>query len=72
MFDLEADAGQRRRDLGERSIGLKMVLEPGKGEFHQDPIGDALYAALLVAVSILKASPGWMAVIAITPRLRSS
>ena len=34
-FDLEADAGQRIDDLGERGRRVEMVLEPGEGEFHR-------------------------------------
>ena len=33
-LDLEADAGQRVDDLGERGLRVEMVLEPGEGEFH--------------------------------------
>ncbi len=33
-FDLEADAGQRLDDLGERGLGVEVVFEPGEGEFH--------------------------------------
>ena len=35
QLDLEADASQRIDDLGERSRGVEMVLEPGEGEFHR-------------------------------------
>ena len=34
-LDLEADAGQRLDDLGERGLRVEMVLEPGEGEFHR-------------------------------------
>jgi hypothetical protein len=33
-FDLEPDHGQPFDDLVERGVGVEMVLEPGKGEFH--------------------------------------
>ena len=34
-FHLEADAGQRFDDLGERGRGVEMVPEPGEREFHR-------------------------------------
>ena len=34
-FDLEADRRQPLDDLGKRGIGLEMVFQPGKGEFHR-------------------------------------
>ncbi len=35
-LDLKPDTGERLDDLGKRCIGLKVVLEPGEGEFHED------------------------------------
>ena len=33
-LNLEADAGQRVDDLGERGRGVEVVFQPGEGEFH--------------------------------------
>ena len=35
MFDFKPDAGERVDDLGQRSLGVEMVLEPGECEFHR-------------------------------------
>ena len=34
-LDLEPDHGELVDDLGERSIGVEMLLQPGEGEFHE-------------------------------------
>ena len=35
QLNLEADAGQRIDDLGQRSRGVEVVEQPGEGEFHR-------------------------------------
>ena len=41
-LDLEADAGEGVGDVGQGSLGVEVVLEPGKREFHDDNPGRGL------------------------------
>ena len=36
-FDLESEIGQCLGDLLHRSVGVEVILQPGKGEFHRVP-----------------------------------
>ena len=41
-LDLETDTGKGLGDLGQRRLGVEVILEPGEGEFHEGVPGRVL------------------------------